>query len=148
DMGDTGSYNHKHTIDPPLFDLIGNPAGLVIYDIACGNGYISRKLVREGAQEVFASDISGELIKIAKEKYPEEGIKYFTKEAEDFSGIPKNHFDLVIIHMAIWYVKDVDAFLKNVYKILKPKGRFIFSIDHPMKYSLYRVIEAVDNEKA
>ena len=35
DMGDTGSYNHQHTIDPPLFDLIGSPKDLVIYDIAC-----------------------------------------------------------------------------------------------------------------
>lgn len=148
DMGDTGSYNHEHTIDPPLFELIGNPKGLVIYDIACGNGYISRRLAQEGATEIMASDISESLIKLATEKYSVAGISYITRGGEEFTGIPENHFDLVIIHMAIWYIVDVDAFLANVYKILKPKGRFIFSIDHPMKYSLYRVIEAVDNEKA
>lgn len=148
DMGDTGSYNHKQTIDPPLFELIGDPKGLVIYDIACGNGYIARRLMREGASEIIASDISGELVRLATEKYPDMGIKYSVKDGANFTGIPENHFDLVIIHMAIWYIKDVDQFMKDVYRVLKPDGRFILSIDHPMKYSLYRVIEAVDNEKA
>lgn len=147
DMGDTGSYNHQHTIDPPLFELIGNPRGLTICDIACGNGYIDRKLIREGAKEIWASDISKELIRLATEKYENLGIKFLVHSAEDFTGIPENYFDLVIIHMAIWYVEDVDTFLSNVYKILKPNGRFIFSIDHPMKWSLYTAIDAVKQDE-
>lgn len=147
EMGDTGDYNHQHTIDPPLFDLVGNPKGLTIYDIACGNGYIARRLKRESAKEIWASDISESLIKLATTKYPNLGIKFFTREAEDFLDIPANYFDLVIIHMAIWYVDDVDTFLANVYKILKPNGRFIFSIDHPMKWSLYKAIDAVSQEE-
>ncbi|MBU6500317.1 MAG: class I SAM-dependent methyltransferase [Patescibacteria group bacterium] len=148
DMGDTGSYNHQHTIDPPLFDLIGDQKGLAICDIACGNGYIARKLMREGAKEVWASDISPELIKLSKEKYENLNVKFFVQEAEDFTNFPENYFDLVIIHMAIWYVEDVDKFLSNVRKILKMNGRFIYSIDHPMKWSLYKAIEAVPQEKA
>lgn len=148
DMGDTGSYNHQHTIDPPLFELIGNPKDLVIYDIACGNGYIARKLMREGAKEIWASDISSELIKLAKEKYEDLGVRFSVQEAEDFSGLPENYFDLVFIHMAIWYVEDIDTFLANVRKILKPNGRFIFSIDHPLKWSLYRAIDAVPQSQA
>lgn len=147
EMGDTGDYNHQHTIDPPLFDLIGNPKELKIYDIACGNGYIARKLKREGAKEIWASDISNTLIKLATSKYPDLGIKFFVREAEDFSDIPENYFDLVIIHMAIWYVNDVDTFLANVYKILRSNGRFIFSFDHPMKWSLYKAIGAVSQEE-
>lgn len=147
DMGDTGSYNHQHTIDPPLFDLIGSPKDLIICDIACGNGYIARRLKREGAKEIWASDISSELIKLAREKYEDLGIKFSVKEAEDFAGFPENYFDLVIIHMAIWYVNDVDTFLSNVNKILKPGGRFIFSIDHPLKWSLYTAIDAVQQDE-
>ncbi|TSC70194.1 MAG: methyltransferase type 11 [Parcubacteria group bacterium Gr01-1014_46] len=147
DMGDIGSYNHQHTIDPPLFDLIGNPKGLTVYDVACGNGYIDRKLMKEGAKEIWASDISNELIRLATEKYEDLGIKFSTHPAEDFDGIPENYFDLVIIHMAIWYVDDVDTFLSNVHKILKPNGRFILSIDHPMKWSLYKAIDAVPQSK-
>ena len=147
DMGDTGSYNHQHTIDPPLFDLIGSPKGLTICDIACGNGYIARRLMRESAKEIWASDISPELIKLADEKYENLGIKFSVQEAEDFTDMPENYFDLVIIHMAIWYVEDVDKFLANVYKILKPKGRFIFSIDHPLKWSLYTAIDAVKQDE-
>lgn len=145
--GDTGDYTHQHTIDPPLFELIGDPKGLTIYDIACGNGYIARKLMKAGAEEIYASDISQTLIKLATTKYPDLGVKYFIQEASDFSNIPENYFDLVFIHMAIWYVKDVADFLKKVYKALKPNGRFIFSIDHPMKWSLYQAIDAVSDEE-
>lgn len=145
--GDTGDYNHQHTIDPPLFELAGNPAGLAIYDIACGNGYISRKFMRGGAKEIWASDVSKELVRLATTKYPDMGIKYSARDAEDFSDIPKNHFDLVLIHMAIWYVEDVDSFLAKVYEVLKPGGKFIFSIDHPMKWSLYKAIGAVEQEE-
>lgn len=148
EMGNTGDYNHQHTIDPPLFDLIGSPKGLVIYDIACGNGYIARKLEQEGAKEIWASDISNSLIKLATTKYPDLGIKFFAQEAENFSNIPEDHFDLIIIHMAIWYVNDVDVFLSKVYKKLKSNGRFIFSMDHPMKWSLYKTIDAVSQEEA
>lgn len=81
-------------------------------------------------------------------KYQDLGIKFFVQEAENFSNIPENYFDLVIIHMAIWYVENVDTFLSNVYKILKPNGRFIFSMDHPMKWSLYKTIDAVSQEEA
>ncbi|MBI2062149.1 MAG: methyltransferase domain-containing protein [Candidatus Yanofskybacteria bacterium] len=148
EMGDTGDYNHQHTIDPPLFDLIGSPKGLVIYDIACGNGYIARKLKREGAKEILASDISNSLIKLATNKYPDLGIKYFVREAENFNDIPENYFDLVIIHMAIWYVEGVNSFLANIYKRLKPNGRFIFSMDHPLKWSLYKAIDAVSQDES
>jgi ubiquinone/menaquinone biosynthesis C-methylase UbiE len=147
ETGDTGDYNHQHTIDPPLFDLIGSPKGLKIYDIACGNGYIARRLKRGGAKEIWASDISDTLIKLAATKYPDLGIKFFVRDAENFSDIPENYFDLVIIHMAIWYINDVDTFLANVYKILKPNGRFIFSLDHPLEWSLYNAIEAVSQEE-
>lgn len=147
-MGDSGDYNHQHTIDPPLFELIGNPKGLVIYDIACGNGYIARRLKKEDAKEIIASDVSETLINIASTKYETLGIKYKVREAEDFIDIPENHFDLVVIHMAIWYVNDVDTFLANVYRILKSNGRFIFSMDHPLKWSLYKAIEAVSQEEA
>lgn len=148
EMGDVGDYNHQHTIDPPLFEAIGNPKNLAIYDIGCGNGYIARKLKREGAGEVWASDISLTLIEIAKTKYKAENIKYFSRDGADFQDIPENYFDLVFIHMAIWYIEDISDFLSNINKILKPEGRFIFSVDHPLKWSLYRAIDAVKEEEA
>lgn len=146
-MGDSGDYTHQNTIDPALFKAIGNFKGKVIYDLACGNGYIARKLARSGAKEVWASDISGKLISIAKTKYENPGnkIKYLVCEASDFSNLPKNHFDLIFMNMAIHYVKDLEKFAKGIALLLKPKGRFIFTTGHPLrKLSLYDAKSGAD----
>ena len=113
-MGDTGDYTHRKTINPTLFKAIGNFKGKVIYDIGCGNGYIAKKLAREGAKEVRAPDISKKLISIAKNEYENPGnkIKYFVSEASDFSNLPKNHFDLIIMNMSIHYIKDFEKFAR------------------------------------
>lgn len=133
-MGDNGDYTHQNSIDPALFDLLANVKGLKIYDVGCGNGYIARKLVKNGASEVWASDISPELIDIAKTKYPVNGIKYSVQDAADFKGLPEGYFDIVIMNMAIFYVENLEKFAKGIAKILKKDGRFIFSYDHPLRY--------------
>lgn len=136
--GDDGDYMQQHTVNPSLFDLIGNPSGKVIYDIACGNGYISRKLVNNGAKEIWASDFSKDLIEIAQKKYQTRHIRYLVQDAIEFDGMKKAYFDLVLMNLAISYIKDVDILLQGITKILKPKGRFIFSIDHPLKYVAHK----------
>lgn len=134
-MGDKGGYAREHTITPAFFKAIGGFRGKVIYDIACGNGYISRKLAENGAKEIWASDISKKLISIAQAKYenPSGKIKYFVSDAADFSKPPKNYFDLVIMNMAIHYIKNFDQFAKGLNRILKKRGRFVFTTDHPLK---------------
>jgi ubiquinone/menaquinone biosynthesis C-methylase UbiE len=64
-----GHYTHQHTILPALFALVGNVRGRTVYDVACGNGFLARKLISKGAKEVWASDISPRLIEIATTKY-------------------------------------------------------------------------------
>ena len=133
--GDTGSkmisavkVTAKHIIAE-----LGPLRGKRIYEIACGNGFIARKLAKQ-AKEVRASDISKSLIEIAKTKYDSKNISYEVRDAIDFKGIPENHFDSVIIHQGIFYIENLDALAKGIYKILKPSGSVIFSNMHPLMY--------------
>jgi len=143
-MGDTGDNTHQKTIDPALFQAIGDFKDKVIYDMGCGNGYIARKFARDGAKEVWASDISEELIKIAQEKYenPDNKIKYFACDAANFDEIPEDYFDLVTMNMAIFYIADFKKLVEGVYKILKAEGRFIFTTAHPL-----RILGKIDAKK-
>lgn len=133
-MGDTGDYTHQKTIDPALFEAIGKYKNKTIYDVACGNGYVSRKLANGGAKEVWASDISENLIKIAQTKYenPQNKIKYFVSDSSDFNELPENRFDLVVMNMALHYVPDFEKFTNGLKKVLKKNGRFVFSHPHPL----------------
>jgi 2-polyprenyl-3-methyl-5-hydroxy-6-metoxy-1,4-benzoquinol methylase len=36
-------------IDPPLLQLVGEVSGLHLLDLACGNGYLSRRFARQGS---------------------------------------------------------------------------------------------------
>lgn len=147
-MGDTGDGYHSGTIDPALFEGLGDLYGKKAYDIGCGNGYISRRIVREGASEVWASDVSNHLIDIAKTKYDPAGIKYMVRDGNDFKDIPHDHFDIVVVSMAVHYIENFQSFVANVRNVLKPGGIFVASIVHPLDgfewYDLDPKIENLD----
>lgn len=131
-MSEDGDFYHSTQIDPNIYKIIGNPRGKTIYDLGCGNGYISRNLAKKGAK-VFASDISSELIKLAEEKSKDLDITYSTREALDFEGFSDNQFDVVVMNMVIHYIKDLDSLFKGVSRILKKDGLFVFSTSHPFR---------------
>src|SRR5450755_2328523 len=48
-IGDEGDLWHRTLIDPPLIRLVDKVEGLQLLDLACGNGYLSRRFARQGA---------------------------------------------------------------------------------------------------
>lgn len=129
--GNNGDVAAQETIKA-VFKLAGELKGKKVYEIACGNGFLARKFIKKGASEVFASDISPELIVIAKQKYSTTGITYLTRDANNFNNLLKNNFDIVVIHCGMFYIKDIDKLLRGVASILKPNGSFIFNLSHPL----------------
>lgn len=126
-----GNISDQYNIKA-ILKLVGKPKGLSIYEIACGNGYLSRKFKKAGAKEVYASDASPSLIGMAINKYNSQGIKYSVREGSDFTKLPKNHFDSIVIHQGIFYIRDIPKLMKGVHSILKPKGSIVFSVTHPL----------------
>lgn len=135
--GELGDYTNRHTLYPMFLKIIGDPSKLKIYDIGCSNGAFDRWLVMNGAKDIFASDISQTLIRIAETKYPKKYIEYSKRDGIDFRKLRKDSFDLVIMNLSVSYIDDVDLLLEGVSRILKLGGRFIYSVDHPLKYSAY-----------
>lgn len=128
-MSEKGDYFHQTQIDPYVYSIVGNPKRKTIYDIGCGNGYMARNLTRKGAM-VFASDISGELIKEAKKKSKKLNIRYAVHDATDFTSYHSNYFDVAIMNMVIHYIKDLEKLFKGISRILKKNGIFVFSTNH------------------
>ena len=127
--GEEGDYFHKTQIDPAIYKIVGDPKDKTIYDLGCGNGYISRNLAKKGAK-VFASDVSKDLVEIAKGKSIDLDISYSTREGIDFSGFADKQFDVVVMNMVIHYIKDVDTLFKEISRVLKPNGTLVFSTNH------------------
>lgn len=109
--------------------------GKVIADLGCGPGNLSKDLFDNGAK-VIAVDLSEEWIKICKSKYKEsERLTFIKSGAENLSFIKSNSVDAVVLNMVLINVdtlKKVSTIFKEVGRILKKDGIFIFSDLHPI----------------
>jgi len=137
-MGKGGNQLQRKILNPAIFHLIGSPKTKVIYDIACGNGHLARRLIRSGAREVWASDVSASMVAIARRKYRSRHIRYFVRNATNFKGIPSGKFDIILVNRAIGYIAKPGLLLRGIRRALKPGGIFIFTLSHPLKTVAFR----------
>ena len=109
-----------------------------VLDIACGNGQFSRRLLELGAS-VVASDFSPKLIELAKGRTTQHAdrISYHVVDATDeaqlmaLAGTENLRFDAAVCNNALMDMPAIEPLFRAVAKLLKPDGRFVFSIMHP-----------------
>jgi len=125
-------YTRDGLNNPATFQFIGDVKDQIILDLACGEGYNTRILREKGAL-VIGVDFSEKLVECAKrvEAKEKKGIDYFVSDATNLNLFADEHFDLVTCFMALQDIRDLDAAVSEVSRILKKAGRFVFSIPHP-----------------
>lgn len=95
---------------------------LKILDLGCGTGMISKELESFGA--VFAVDPSVESQDFCGKK----GIKNFYKGSAENIPFDDNVFDVVVMLDVLEHIKDDASTVKEVRRVLKPGGAFIFFV--------------------
>jgi 2-polyprenyl-3-methyl-5-hydroxy-6-metoxy-1,4-benzoquinol methylase len=130
---DVGDINREFIIDPALWEIIGDVLGLKVLDAGCGNGYFTRELARRGAKAVGV-DISQTFIENCKKKEEDEGLGCEFNQASlvDLSEIEIATFDLVVSNIVLVDVSDYEKAFKEIHRIIKPNGRFVWSNTHPV----------------
>ena len=102
-----------------------SPEGKVILDAGCGYGAIAIILAMMGANKVVGIDISEERLNTFAQIIQDYG---FDKQLEarlqgvEDTGLPDASVDAVISNEAISHYHDVDAFLREAARVLKPGG--------------------------
>jgi ubiquinone/menaquinone biosynthesis C-methylase UbiE len=131
-LGDEGDLWHRALIDPPLLHLVGEVSGLHLLDLACGNGYLSRRFARQGAI-VTSVDANAPLIERARAREEQErlGISYHVADAAHLEMLEESTFDLVVCNMALMDIEDATRAIQEVARVLRPVGRFVASLSHP-----------------
>lgn len=95
------------------------------YEFGCGTGTTALKLASAAARYV-ASDISPEMIAIAREKAQAEGATNVSFEVgEAGAGQADASFDVVCGFNILHLIDGREAVLKSVHRLLKPGGLFI-----------------------
>lgn len=104
-----------------ILPLLGNLEDKKILDIGAGTGRLSERMVKNGA-EVFALDISKEML----DKIRTKKVKKIIGDAEnlDFSD---DSFDIIVATFLIVHLKDPTRFFDEVYRVLKPDGKFLLT---------------------
>lgn len=127
-----GDSYRRNIFNPVLFPMIGDVKGRRVLDAGCGAGYMCRILAERGAK-VTGVDLSTKFIELAQryEKKKKMGIEYFCADLAHLSQIRNSYFDLVISIYVLCDVRDYVKAIKEIARILKPKGRFVFLIEHP-----------------
>lgn len=127
-----GDLNREWVIDPVLFEHLGDVKGLRVLDAGCGTGYFSRMLAERGA-EVVGVDLSGELLAIAEQEEAQNplGVTFHRADLADLSLLDDASFHVVISNVVLQDVRRYARATAEIFRVLRPEGRFIFSIIHP-----------------
>ena len=101
--------------------------GKQVADIACGTGYGALMLAGAGARSVRGMDISEDAVNLCIERNNQPNVTYIVANAQDLAAISDNEFDVVISFETIEHLPDVEAYLDEMVRILRPGGAFLVS---------------------
>ncbi len=110
-----------------FFALVPEP-GTATLDLGCGEGRVSRDLAAAG-HRITGIDVAPALIDAAREAHA--AGRYLVADAArlPFAG---SDFDLVIAYNFLMDVTDLDGSVGEAARVLRPGGRLVLSITHPV----------------
>jgi SAM-dependent methyltransferase len=119
-------------LDKPMIEACGDVRGFEVLDSGCGEGRFSRILVARGAKHVLGVDLCEPMINAARELATGTDL-YRIADVQDLSFLDDQTFDLAVSYLNQCDLPDFSANTREVYRVLKPGGRFVVANLHPMR---------------
>lgn len=110
--------------------LLGDVSNASVLELGGGSAPCSRWLAQDGVGFITSLDISREMLRHA-------GGGDVALVQADAQALPyrDSTFDVVFsVFGALPFVPDIDAVLTDVARVLRPGGRLVFSVNHPMRW--------------
>lgn len=128
-------YHYLEKAEPKIEPYLRNIKGKKIIIPQFGDGLVLLACAKKGAL-VTGVDISSEQIRLAKEGARHCGVDVVLI-ASDWQRLPKtvpdNSFDIAVTECGIFiWIRSLDAWMKNAYRVLRKGGRLIVSDFHPL----------------
>ena len=103
-----------------ILDGAGVEAGARVLDVACGTGVLIPDYLRRGVASVTAVDISPEMVRIAKEKFPQENVTVLCGDIEHITL--DQSFDCIVVYNAFPHFPDPERLIATLSGLLAPGG--------------------------
>jgi 2-polyprenyl-3-methyl-5-hydroxy-6-metoxy-1,4-benzoquinol methylase len=135
DVYGEGNAFQRELTGPATERLLQPKSGETILDVACGNGAFARRMAAMGCY-VVAFDFSEVFLQRARLRTTEhvDRIEYHLTDATDEAALLRlgeGKFDAAVATMALMDMSDINPLMRAVTRLLKPGGRFVFSVLHP-----------------
>jgi SAM-dependent methyltransferase len=116
--------------------LLGDVAGRDVLEVGCGAAMCSRWLVSQGARAV-AFDLSAGMLRHARAGAARTGIEVPLVQADaQFLPFRSASFDIACTAFgAISFVADSARVMREVARVLRPGGRWVFATTHPIRWA-------------
>jgi 2-polyprenyl-3-methyl-5-hydroxy-6-metoxy-1,4-benzoquinol methylase len=106
----------------------GLASGKVVADIACGTGYGTEIISRDGkALKAIGVDIDEQAIAYASARHRRHNVEFLCTPGDE-TNIPDQTIDLVVSFETLEHVPNDDALLKEFHRMLKPGGMLLCSV--------------------
>lgn len=116
--------------------LLGPVDGRRVLEVGCGAAAAARWLSAVGAARVVATDLSDGMLRHAAAGAARSGVRVPLVQS-DALALPfrSSVFDVVCTAFgAVPFVADSAALHREVFRVLRPGGRWVFSVTHPMRW--------------
>ena len=94
-----------------ILDNAGIRPGVSVLDVACGTGVLIPDYLKRGAAQITAIDIAPEMVRIAREKFPQENVTVLCGDAAQthFPAL----FDCIVIYNAFPHFPEPERLISH-----------------------------------
>jgi SAM-dependent methyltransferase len=150
-MGPDGNGLFRNLIAPAQLRMLDLQPADAVLDLCCGGGQFSRVMAAK-VGHVAGCDVSPTFVARCREEARKAGLtnaEYSVVDATDEAALRAlgGPFDAAICAMAIMDLPVIEPLMRATYALLRPGGRFVFTVMHPAFWSTRtRMVEELFDE--
>lgn len=138
--------NRNGLLDAPMLAACGDVTGLSVCDLGCGEGRFCRVLAARGAGFVLGLDLCEPMVDAAR-RLQSGPDRYQVADVQRLDFLSAESFDLAVSYLNQCDIPDIDANNREVYRVLRPGGRFVVANLHPMRSAVGHWQKSSDGAK-
>lgn len=124
--------NPNDSLEKPLFlELVGDLSNLDIVDLGCGDATFGQEALLQGARSYTGIEASIAMVDLARQTLANPSGTIHHQRIETWKA-EAEQIDLVSSRLALTYVENLKPVFQEIYAALRPNGRMVISVEHPV----------------
>jgi len=117
-------------------EAVGDLKGKIVLEAGCGDGFYISNLLKKNPKKIIGIDISKWLLEYAKKSIKSQKVEFYQMDLRKKLNFKDDFFDVVVSYNVLQEIKDISTPLKEMTRVLKPRGKMVISVVHPL-YHLF-----------